>query len=46
MNFYERFILVEVPQSKFDQYLQCFGYGMKNAILNKGLVALMGDLTV
>lgn len=45
-EFYERFISVETPQSKFDQYLQCFGNGMKNTILNKGLVALMGDLTV
>ena len=45
-EFYERFISVETPQSKFDQYLQCFCNGMKNTILNKGLVALMGDLTV
>ena len=41
-----RFISVETPQSRFDQYLQCFGNGMKNTISNKGLVALMGDLTV
>ena len=26
------FISAEKPQSLFDQYLQCFGYGMKNTI--------------
>ena len=45
-NEFLRFISVRTPQSKSDQYLQCFGPGMKNTTLNKGLVALMGDLTV
>ena len=41
MNFYDSFHLKH-PKSKFDQYLQCFGYRMKNTILNKGLVATYG----